>query len=215
MGRGLRLTVSTQFGTLSDGLHTPSSARRQHAILRYWQEHAKFGQDVKSLPNNQLCDFVSRYNYAVSRADAYAPTYQNELNFANPQNSKIAPELRRRLHQKLEEASTQNHPASAEQERLTVRAKNQTRRCRGRRVSARSPRFCRTLGDPIASQIAPNNNSRSHPLLIFKNGYYFEHRTIPAILNGTIFNPINQSLTGRVTPLVCRSTGLSFLISFG
>ena len=44
----------------------PVITRRQHAILRYWQEHARFGQDVKSLPNNQLCDFVSRYNDAVS-----------------------------------------------------------------------------------------------------------------------------------------------------
>lgn len=30
---GVRLTGFTLFGTLSDGLHTPSSAQRQHAIL--------------------------------------------------------------------------------------------------------------------------------------------------------------------------------------
>ncbi len=30
---GVRFTGFTRFGTLSDGLHTPSSAQRQHAIL--------------------------------------------------------------------------------------------------------------------------------------------------------------------------------------
>ena len=63
---GFRLAASSRFGTLSDGLHTPSSAQRQHAILGYWREHARCNKVmIPSLLHIQSCDIVSQITICV------------------------------------------------------------------------------------------------------------------------------------------------------
>ena len=85
---GLHLAASTRFGTLSRGLHTPSSTQRQHASLRYWREYARYSKVwFSSFLYIRLCNIVSRPTLRLTGGRFYwrsgaAVCYASSIGFA-------------------------------------------------------------------------------------------------------------------------------------